>query len=75
MVEYKHTTLELDGSIPIELYKIIEDKWHFLLKMEKEIRESTLARMFPNLTKSQIKNIVKRHNSRFTSKYKAFSIL
>ena len=31
MVEYKHTPLELDGSMPKELYKIIEYKWHFFL--------------------------------------------
>ena len=29
MVEYKHTHLELDGSMPKELYKIVGDKWHF----------------------------------------------
>ena len=43
--------------------------------MEKEIRDSSLARLLPNLTKSQIENVVKRHNNRFTPKYKAFSIL
>ena len=74
MVEYKHTPLELDGSFPKELYKILEDKWHFCLQSEKEIRDSTLARMLPDLTKSQIKNVVKRHNNRFTPKYRAFSI-
>ena len=26
MVEYKHTPLELDGPMPKELYKIVEDK-------------------------------------------------
>ena len=30
MAEYKHGPLELDGSMPKELYKIVEDKWHFL---------------------------------------------
>ena len=43
--------------------------------MEKEIRESTLESLFPNLTKSQIVNAVKRNNNRFTPKYRAFSIL
>ena len=43
--------------------------------MEKEIRESTLARLLPDLTKSQIANANKRHNSRFTPKYRAFCIL
>ena len=75
MVDYKHTPLELDGKFPKDLYKIIEDKWHFCLQMEKEIRESTLASLLPDLTKSQIVNAVKRHNNRFTPKYRAFSIL
>ena len=39
MAEYKHTPLELDGSMPKELYKTVEDKWHFFLQTEKEIRE------------------------------------
>ena len=52
MEKYKHTPLELDGSFPKELYKIVEDKWHFCLQTEKEIKESTLARLLPNLTKS-----------------------
>ena len=61
--------------MPKELYKIIEDKWYFCLQMEKEIRESTLARLLPDLTKSQIENAMKRHNNKFTPKYRAFSIL
>ena len=47
----------------------------FFLQMEKEIRESSLARLLPDLTKSQIENVVKRHNNRFTPKYRALSIL
>ena len=75
MPEYKHTPLELDISMPKELYKIVEDKWHFCLQMEKEIRESTLARMFPDLTKGQIDNANKRHNNKSSPKYRAFCIL
>ena len=72
MAEYKHTPLELDESMPKEFYKILEDKWHFCLQMEREIRESTLARLLPDLTKHQITNAVKRHNNRFTPKHRAF---
>ena len=43
--------------------------------MEKEMRESTLASVLPNLKKEQISNAVKRHNKRFTPKYRAFVIL
>ena len=75
MVAYKHTPLELDGQLPKELYKIVEVKWHFCLRIEKEIRDSTLARLLPYLTKSQIVNANKRHNNRLTPKYRALSIL
>ena len=75
MADYKNTPLELDGQLPKELYKIVEDKWNFCLKVEKEMRESTLASLFPYLTKRQVVNAVKRHNYRFTPKYREFSIL
>ena len=75
MADYKHTPLELDSTMPKELYKIVEDRWNFCLQMEREIRESTLARLLPDLTKDEIKNVVKRHNNRFTPKHRAFNIL
>ena len=43
--------------------------------MEKEMGESTLASILPNLTKEYIIKVVKRCNTRFTPKYRAFSIL
>ena len=39
MEKYKHTPLELDSTMPKELYKIVANKSHFCLQMEKEIRE------------------------------------
>ena len=75
MAQFKYTPLELDGKIPKELSKNVEDRWHFCLMMEKEMRESTLASILLDLTKEQIIKAVKRHNTRFTPKYRAFSIL
>ena len=75
MAEYKKTPLELDNTMPKELYKVVEDKWHYCLQMEKEIRETTLARVMPDLTKGQIKKANKKHNSKFSPKYRAFCIL
>ena len=43
--------------------------------MEKEIRESTLARVMPKLTKGQITKANKKHGSKFAPKYRVFSIL
>ena len=54
MAKFKNTPLELDDSMPKELYSIVENRWHYCLNMEKEIRESTLAHVMPNLTKGQI---------------------
>ena len=47
MAKFNTTPLELDNTIPKELYSLIENKWHCCLNFEKEIRESTLANLFP----------------------------
>ena len=39
------------------------------------MRESTLASVLPDLTREQVSKAVKRHNNRFTPKYRAFFIL
>ena len=75
MAEFKYTPLELDNTMPKELYEIIENKWHYCLKMEKEIRESTLAQVMPDLPRGKIKKANKKHNGKFSPKYRAFSIL
>lgn len=75
MAEFKYTPLELDNTMPKELYEIIENKWHYCLKIEREIRESTLAQVMPNLTRGQIPKENKKHIGKFKPKYRAFSIL
>ena len=75
MAKFKNTPLELDNSIPKDLYSVIENKWHYCLSMEKEIRESTLARVMPELTKPEITTASKKHGIKFSSKYRAFNIL
>ena len=75
MAKFKTTPLELDNSMPKELSSIVENKWHYCLKMEKEIRESTLAHVMPKLTKVQITKENKKHGSKFAPKYRAFKIL
>ena len=51
MAKFKNTPLELNNTMPKELYSIVENKWHYCLNIEKEIRESTLACVMPKLTK------------------------
>ena len=75
MAKFKNTPLELDNTLPKELYSIVENKWHYCLNIEKEIRESTLARVIPELIKGKITQDNKKHERKFVPKYKAFSIL
>lgn len=75
MKKFKNTPLELDNSIPKDLYTIVESKWHYCLKMEKEIREYTLAQVMLDLLKGKITKANKKHGSKFAPKYRAFNIL
>ena len=75
MAKFKTTPLELYNTMPKEIYSIVENKWNYCLNMEKEIRESTLARVMSNLTKGQIRKENKKHGIKFAPKYRAFKIL
>ena len=35
MSKFKNTPLELDNTMPNELYTIVENKWHYYLNLEK----------------------------------------
>ena len=72
MANFKTTPLELDNSILKELRSIVENKLHYYLNMEKEIRESKLAHVMPNLTKYPIIKASRRHISKFSPKYRDF---
>ena len=39
MAKFKTTPLELDNSMPKELYSLVENKWNYCLNLEKDIRE------------------------------------
>lgn len=75
MEKFKNMPLELDNTMPKELYTIVENKWHHCLNVEKQIRETTLAQLMPKLTKGKIKKENKKHGRKFAPKYKAFIIL
>ena len=74
MEKFKTTPLELDNTMPKELYSLIENKWNYCLNLDKDIRESTLANLFPELTRGKITKKRKKYGSRFQPKYRAFSI-
>lgn len=75
MEKFKNTPLEFDNTMPKDLYSIVKNKWHYCLHMEKEIRESTLARVMPKLSKGQITQDNKKHGKKISPKYRAFNIL
>ena len=75
MAKFKLTPLELDNTMPKEISSLIENKWHYCLDMERQIREATLANLFTDLKSEQIKNKVQKYSHKFMPKYSAFYIL
>ena len=75
MSKFKTTPLELENTMAKEVYSIVENKWNYCLNMEKEIRESTLAQVMPELIKGQITKASKKYGKKISPKYIAFSIL
>ena len=69
MAMFKLNPLELDNTMPKELHSLVENKWHYCLELERKIRESTLADIFPNLKNVQIMNKVKKYSYKFQPKY------
>ena len=65
MAKFKTTPLELDKTMTKELYSLIENKWHYCLNLEKEIRESTLANLFPKFKRVQITKKVQKYHNKF----------
>ena len=75
MEKFKTTPLELENIMPKELYSLIENKWHYFLNLEKDIRDSTSVNLFPKFKRWQITKKAHKYGSRFQPKYRAFSIL
>ena len=65
MAKFKTTPLELDNKMPKDFYSLIENRWHYYLNLEQDIRESTLANLFLELTKGKIRKKTKKYGSRF----------
>ena len=68
MSKFKNTPLEFSNSIPKSLYDIVEKKWHYYLNLERQVRETILAHLMPELTKGQIAKANKKYGVRFTPK-------
>ena len=57
------------------VYDRVEQKWHYCLNLERQIRETSLAQVMPEFTKAQIDKAVKKYAIRLTPIYRAFNIL
>ena len=75
MSKFKNTPLELDNTMPKELYTLVENKWHYFLNLKKQIRESTLGQVMLELRKGKIVKENKKYGNQFAPKYRAFNIL
>ena len=75
MEKFKNTPLELDNTMPKELYTIVENKWHHFLNVEEKKRETILAQVMPKLTRGKISKENKKHGKFFSPKYMEFNIL
>lgn len=51
MAKFKNNPLEFDTTMPKDLCSVVENKWHYFLNMEKEIRESALTQVMLELSK------------------------
>ena len=54
MAKFKLNPHELDNTIPKELSSLVENKWHYCLEMERQIREATLANLILDLKNEKI---------------------
>lgn len=61
MAIVRMTPLELANSIPKTLYDRIEQKWHYCLETERQIREIALAQVMPEFTKTKIFKAIKKY--------------
>ena len=75
METFKKTPIEIANSLGKELFDRVEQKWQYSLNIERQIRETTLAQVMPELDKETMAKALKKHSRKFSPKYRAFNIL
>ena len=75
MTTFKMTLIEITNSLPKSLYDRVEKSWQYSLTTERNIRETTLARVIPDLDKFEMTKAINKYKGRFSPKYQAFNIL
>ena len=75
MENFKTTPIEISNSLPKSLYDRVEKIWQYNLTTERNIRETTLARVMLELDKSSMTKAINIYEGNFSPKYRAFNIL
>jgi hypothetical protein len=75
MENFKKNPIEIANSLPKSLYDKVEQRWQYNLSTERNIRETTLARVIPDLDKYAMTKAINKYKGIFSPKYRAFNIL
>ena len=75
MATFKTTPLEIFNSLPKNIYDRVEQKWQFILTIERQLREAILAQVMPTLDKYMIAKSMDKYKGNFSPKYRALNIL
>ena len=69
MAIFKKTPIEIANQLPKSLQDRVEQRWQYNFTTEINIRETTLARVMPNLDKSEMINSINNYKGSFATKY------
>ena len=75
METFKKMPIKNANSLLKELSNRVEQKWQYSLNIERQIRETTLARVMPELDREKMAKALKKYTRKFAPKYRAFNIL
>ena len=70
METFKKTPIKISNSLPQSLYDRVEKRWQYSLTTERNIRETTLARVILDLDKSEMTKAINKYKGRFSPKYR-----
>lgn len=75
MDTFKTPPIDISSSLLKSVYDRVELKWQYSLTTERQIRETTLARVIHALDKEKMKKEMNKFKGIFSPKYRAFNIL
>jgi hypothetical protein len=69
MSKWHYDPNHFKGTIPEDLIKILNIKWHNTVTMEKDIQEQTLKEVLLSASNKEIKEIMVKYESRHTLRF------